>query len=1374
TGLTTLSGDITTTSGGNVTFNNAVTIAGNVTINTSAPSSGYVLFNDAVSGNKDLTVTTGNGAGDVTFGSTITEVQVLTLTAGTGTVRFAGDVGTTTEALKSISVISSKFVNMKGANYFTADGQSYTATSGVCYLSSSDGTWQAGGVTLTNTDLYLDFSGTLILNADNDSEGKNITCQNFYFFNGELDISSQKIETSEDFVVFGTTYSADDINWDGTDTRWAYYFDSEPAYYPTNATYSSPVLEFGVGGTTATFDLTDAIITTDSDGDGRGNFYNNGANMDNGAFTLNLPNNSDSNPLFNNTNTVTFFQWGIPYAVAFNMQVASSTANGAYVAAATTQAVTDSSGNTNWQFEYPKIITAYTVYDDVIYVKFNMDIENSGGEINSTIGNIYCNDDPPYWIEGAYSDADCTTSISSSDSWQLDGQDPFVANAFYIKCSETWNTDATGTAAGAVESTDRSGDHKNIIPSLSMLEGVLYAAEGKTMCANYGENTAGVYTAVDDYCAPVLVKAFIGQENHIEPGDTPTVTQPTYDAHNFIELRYSEPVNFASAEAPSDSSIKPSDSNVKATSENGKITNENNGLKISGLVEISDGRLETGSRTFDNVTVLESDSLVHALYRNFPLILGANATEQTHRIRLGIAAYVDGSISVNGKDYHFWPGFINSITAPTGVVSPISPASPVVSDVQGVFLDSTSTTNHTLPEITIESTTVDTIYSGWDCVKPGIAPFRMKLKGEDDMDEGFYEIQVASDDNTNVNKVEIHFLDNNIDDFELLNFEWFSKEGWYIDLAVSPTQTIPLDDRGGSRFSQSSDLSQTGLGGIRFCSLYNSLEKFTIMNITENAHLTLTHTGAYNQKTSRSDFFGEHGSSIADNAYVQLEVVQDSKNQLDNDFSLSYSGTGFVTDLAGNRLSDIDEYPSPTKIPPSFMFSLAPVGSNNIMVSFTKPIVFNDDDIMKLRKKREEGYNDGDANTYKEWVVRSLEIRTLEDDTIIDYDNWPDASLVYETTRSSGILVPLTQSIQYEDLKNLNISIVEFNIPGVDESTVSGLPTPQSRIYDRQHNALKSSEVHCLSDFALNVVNVQYAYDNSFSVQADENAIITPIQVPGLYGEGTYAIRDFSGSGNNTNRAVSEHDITIVANIFGGENQGVPSDKVVLICDNDIDTRSVSQDYNEATNFNKRVWVPAVINSLSAIANTGSNTVDQHTEDANNETRRFTIPNAPNNVDSFNYTAGSEVQFLFKFQDENGDDICVDHDGDGVPDAPLYALRLIDPTDTSSFDLWSILLTDVQRQRGGVTILNNVINVLNKEQTVIEVDVKNEGNLAVSVLTLDGNIIKTLERGRVKKGLHYYYWDGTNNAGNSVARGLYFIRITGKGIDETRKVMCVK
>ena len=142
----------------------------------------------------------------------------------------------------------------------------------------------------------------------------------------------------------------------------------------------------------------------------------------------------------------------------------------------------------------------------------------------------------------------------------------------------------------------------------------------------------------------------------------------------------------------------------------------------------------------------------------------------------------------------------------------------------------------------------------------------------------------------------------------------------------------------------------------------------------------------------------------------------------------------------------------------------------------------------------------------------------------------------------------------------------------------------------------------------------------------------------------------------------------------------------------------------------------------------------------------------------------------------------MDNDGDAIsppkpaptPNVPLYALRLKDPNDPASIDLWSFDIASVKRQAGGASILNNVINVNTGEQTLIKVDTERAGSLSVIVMTLDGDVLKILHSGRVEKGEHIYKWDGRNANGEPVARGLYFIRIVGPDIDETRKVMAVR
>ena len=169
------------------------------------------------------------------------------------------------------------------------------------------------------------------------------------------------------------------------------------------------------------------------------------------------------------------------------------------------------------------------------------------------------------------------------------------------------------------------------------------------------------------------------------------------------------------------------------------------------------------------------------------------------------------------------------------------------------------------------------------------------------------------------------------------------------------------------------------------------------------------------------------------------------------------------------------------------------------------------------------------------------------------------------------------------------------------------------------------------------------------------------------------------------------------------------------------------------------------------------------------------------------WTSGDQISFLFGLADGGGTPLMICRNpvllGTSTPTAPIYdvsaksplfALRLKNPSDISSADLWSFKLQKQKSQRGGVTILNNVINASTGEKTTLQVDMPSAGRLDVIIMTLDGDIVQYLQHGQAESGTHYFTWDGTTKSGKSVARGLYFVRIFGSGIDETRKVMVVK
>ncbi|MCK4516934.1 MAG: T9SS type A sorting domain-containing protein, partial [Spirochaetaceae bacterium] len=148
--------------------------------------------------------------------------------------------------------------------------------------------------------------------------------------------------------------------------------------------------------------------------------------------------------------------------------------------------------------------------------------------------------------------------------------------------------------------------------------------------------------------------------------------------------------------------------------------------------------------------------------------------------------------------------------------------------------------------------------------------------------------------------------------------------------------------------------------------------------------------------------------------------------------------------------------------------------------------------------------------------------------------------------------------------------------------------------------------------------------------------------------------------------------------------------------------------------------------------------------------REYTIP-----ADDSEIVEGATLEFLFTLG--------------GLP-----VVTAADPTDPRTLVPWRIGFRRFIEQRGGVTILNNVIYPENGDQTVLTYDVPRAGMVTINVFTLDGQLVKTLIRGRQGEGRQIVSWDGINASGQIVASGLYFIRVVGPDIDEIRKVLVAK
>ncbi|MDR2467650.1 MAG: hypothetical protein LBD22_01665 [Spirochaetaceae bacterium] len=124
----------------------------------------------------------------------------------------------------------------------------------------------------------------------------------------------------------------------------------------------------------------------------------------------------------------------------------------------------------------------------------------------------------------------------------------------------------------------------------------------------------------------------------------------------------------------------------------------------------------------------------------------------------------------------------------------------------------------------------------------------------------------------------------------------------------------------------------------------------------------------------------------------------------------------------------------------------------------------------------------------------------------------------------------------------------------------------------------------------------------------------------------------------------------------------------------------------------------------------------------------------------------------------------------------LYAVRLDStaPVWWEGLRTFAFNLRDLERQRGGVSIMDNVINPITGGVTRLSYVLARPGQVTINIFGMDGNIIRTLYRGSRDAGEHFAEWDGRNGSGKAVARGIYFVRIVGPDLDEMRKIMVVK
>lgn len=377
------------------------------------------------------------------------------------------------------------------------------------------------------------------------------------------------------------------------------------------------------------------------------------------------------------------------------------------------------------------------------------------------------------------------------------------------------------------------------------------------------------------------------------------------------------------------------------------------------------------------------------------------------------------------------------------------------------------------------------------------------------------------------------------------------------------------------------------------------------------------------------------------------------------------------------------------------------------------------------------------------------------------------ATAIHDSTESTGFACSLSRTIQFEDI--LNVYVI-YRSDGENY-----IATPTS-------DFMSDNESHALSDFAVNAVEPLYAYDNR-QASLNSDYFKTGINI-----EESLAVHDWNEEQQKNGSLIYNSDIFIkVRKNYSTrlEDSDKTTEKISLYFDTEPDKDASSAYYNSIFGEKLRVWLPSVTSEGKSVLPiemmARKNNVPKGTLTAESENSEFKYNFDNDSLSMSNgINSGDQVKFIFGLEDR---EICrvpivtgnlSGFTVDASNKSPLFALRLKNSRDISSLDLWSFRLKEITSQRGGVTILNNVIDTSRGDIATVKVDMSGSGSLSVIVMTLDGNVVQYLQHGTASGGEHYYSWNGKTKGGKNVARGMYFVRVIGSGFDETRKIMVVR
>ena len=380
----------------------------------------------------------------------------------------------------------------------------------------------------------------------------------------------------------------------------------------------------------------------------------------------------------------------------------------------------------------------------------------------------------------------------------------------------------------------------------------------------------------------------------------------------------------------------------------------------------------------------------------------------------------------------------------------------------------------------------------------------------------------------------------------------------------------------------------------------------------------------------------------------------------------------------------------------------------------------------------------------------------------------------------------LTRNVSLEDVKKLHVRIV--NPEKYDYTMRDPVTNIQNSlvtlIQDNLGNYIDKYQTHSLSDIAINAIVPLYAFSSSINEEnlMDKEELPDYIKMQ----NSNFSVRDWDRDQQNYGTLLTDKEISIIAELNQDETSTTQIHDKFRIFLSNVDNL-VSEKFNREIGGNLRIWFPDIMEksfnffSLNKNKKYETTVSSVATSPDVEDCLRFDLPFDMTNK----WKSGDQISFIFSILNDDNSQYCIYpapifdvqkniYTLQKSAKYPLFAIRMENPQDITTLDLWSFRLKNLTEQRGGVSILNNVINATYGEKAVVKVNVPQDSNVDVIVMTLDGNIVTYLQHGAISSGEHYFTWNGTNMSGTKVARGLYFVRVIGPNFDETRKVMVVK